>query len=485
MGLIKAALGATKASLADQWKEYFHCDSMDASTLVAKAQRHSTQSTFGSSNTKGSADFISDGSIIAVNEGQAMILVEDGKVIDFTCEAGAFKYEASTGPTMLSGSFGEGLKNTFKQIGGRFTFGGDTGKAVRAYYVNTKEIMGNKFGSSSPVPYDDPYYKTVLYIRYFGSYSFRIQNPLLFYNSVAGNVTNVYKVSDLIEQCDSEFYTALDTALNSLAMEGVKFSMLPSKQREIAKFMNDTLDDEWVQRRGLIVEAVGINKVTPDDKSRKRIEDFDNATMLGGNQAAMQGRMVGAQATAFENMGKNPNGASGMDMMGMMFGMQAMQGMNNMNGGMMGGMHGAAPVQPQQNVAQPQAPATAHAPATPVAAPTPAEPATPATHADDMEIDLGNTWTCGCGTENTTNFCAECGAKRPVVEEKPVEVKPATWMCACGTECTGKFCHECGAKRNEEKHYKCDKCGWAPEDDTKPPKFCPECGDKFDSGDEI
>ena len=445
MGLIKAALGATRASLADQWKEYFHCDSMDSSTLVAKAQRHSTQSNFGSSNTKGSADFISDGSIIAVNEGQAMILVEDGKVIDFTCEAGAFKYEASTGPTMLSGSFGEGLKNTFKQIGGRFTFGGDTGKAVRAYYVNTKEIMGNKFGSSSPVPYDDPYYKTVLYIRYFGSYSFRIQNPLLFYNSVAGNVTNVYKVADLIEQCDSEFYTALDSALNSLAGTGIKFSMLPSKQKELAKFMNDALDEEWVQLRGLVVESVGINKVTPDDNSRKRIETFDNATMLGGNQAAMQGRMVGAQATAFENMGKNPNGASGMDMMGMAFGMQMMQNMNGMNG-MNNGMNGGM-AQPQQAPVQP-APQAAPAPAAPVAAPAPA----PA-QADDMEIDLGNSWTCACGTSNTTNFCAECGAKRPVVEEKPVEVKPATWMCACGNECTGKF--------------------------------CPECGDKFDAGDEI
>lgn len=466
MGLIKAIAGAIRSELADQWKEYITCDSMSNDVLIAKGVLKSKSTQFGASNTKGSEDVISRGSVIAVNEGQALLVVEDGKIIDFTVEPGAYNFDKSSAPSMFCGNFTEGLKDTFKEIGQRFTFGGDTGKQQRAYYVNIKEIMGNKFGSASPVPYDDPYYKTVLYIRYFGTYSFRIADPLRFYSAVAGNVRNQYTVKEFIEQCDNEFYTALDSALNSLSADGVKFSMLPSKQREIAKYMNDTLDEEWVKLRGLRIEAVGINKVTPDDTSRKRIEDFDNATMLGGNQAAMQGRMVGAQATAFENMGKNPNGTSGMDMMGMMFGMQAMQGMNNMQAGM---------TQPQQATVQPQAPAPA---------PVQPAPATSASNADDAEIDLSNTWTCSCGATNEGKFCQECGNKRPE-EAKPKVEKSNTWVCACGTECTGKFCPECGTKRNEEKHYRCDKCGWAPEDDTKPPKFCQECGDPFNEGDII
>lgn len=462
MGLIKAISSAARSQLADQWKEYIHADSMDNNVLVCKGRKVNDRGHFGSSNTRGTEDVITNGSKIAVNEGQAMLIVEDGKVVDFTCEPGGFIYDSGSEPSMFTGNFGESLKNTFKEIGKRFTYGGDAGKTQRVYFVNTKEIMGNKFGSSSPVPYDDPYYKTVLYIRYFGSYSIRVQDPLRFYSAIAGNVSDKYTVSQFIEQCNEEFYTALDSALNSIALEGVKFSMLPSKQRELAKYMNQTLDEEWVKLRGIVVESVGINKVTPDDKSRARIEEFDNATMLGGNAAAMQGRMVGAQAKAFENMGNSPNGASGMDMMGMAFGAQMM---NNMNGGMFTGapMNGRGPAQ-GRGVSP--------------------SPATSPQNSDDADIDLADSWTCACGAVNTGKFCSECGAKKPE-EVKTKASGGNTWTCACGSVNTGKFCPECGAQRNAEKHYRCDKCGWAPADDTKPPKFCPECGDKFDSNDEI
>lgn len=455
MGLIRAISGATRSQLADQWKEYIHAESLDADVLLCKGTKVTGRTQFGTSNTRGSDDVITNGSKIAVNEGQAMLIVEDGKVVEFCCEPGGFIYDSGSEPSLFTGKLGDSLINTFKEIGKRFTYGGDTGKTQRVYYINTKEIVGNKFGSSSPVPYDDPYYKTVLYIRYFGSYSIRIQDPLRFYSALAGNVTSRYTVSQFIEQCNDEFYTALDSTLNSIALEGVKFSMLPSKQRELARFMNETLDDEWVKLRGIVVESVGINKVTPDDKSRSRIEEFDNATMLGGNTAAMQGRMVGAQAKAFENMGNNKNGVSGMDMMGMAFGAQAMQ---SMTGGMF-----------NQNMRQP------------------VNQNTSSHVTDDTEIDLSNTWTCKCGAVCDGKFCKECGATRPV--ETKQEVKSGnTWTCSCGAICDGKFCKECGAKKPEEpvvKHFRCDKCGWEPEDNTKPPKFCPECGDKFDFNDEV
>lgn len=422
MGLIKAFSGAVRSELADQWKEYISCDSMDNDTLLCRGVLKSGRSNFGTSNTKGTEGIITKGSIIAVNEGQAMIVAEDGKIIDFTCEAGAYTFDKTTEPSLFSGNFGESLKDTFKSIGKRFTFGGEVGKQQVVYYVNTKEILGNKFGSSQPMPYDDQYYGTVLYIRYFGTYSFRVSDPLKFYASIAGNVQSKYNLSQLMEQCNTEFYTALDTALSQLAMQGVKFSLLPAKQMELCKELNVALNQDWVQQRGMEIVKVGINKVTPDDKSRERIEQFDDATMLGGNQRAMQGRMVGAQAKAFENMGNNQNGASGMDMAGMAFGMGMMQ---NMMGGM--GMAPNAQGTPQQPQGTPQQ--------------APQQPSTQPAQ---------DGWTCECGTVNTGKFCTECGRPKPT-----------------------------------DKSFRCDKCGWEPVAGEKPPKFCPECGDPFTDDDVI
>lgn len=417
MGLIKAFSGAIRSELADQWKEYICADSMGSDTLVCKGELKTNQTKFSQSNTRGSNEIISNGSIIAVNEGQAMLVTVDGEIVDFACEPGAYTFEKGGEPSMFSGSFGQSLKETFKKIGSRFTFGGTVGKTHRVYYVNTKELTGNKFGSASPVPYDDPYYKTVLYIRYFGTYSLRISDPLMFYKNVAGNVQNSYKINSLIEQLNNEFYTALDSALASIATEGVKFSLLPAKQRELANYMNNTLDEEWVQKRGIVIEAVGINKVTPDDKSRERIEEFDNATMLGSNTAAMQGRMVGAQAKAFENMGSGSSGSSGMDFAGAAFGMKMMQDM--MNGSV-------------KNTEQ---------------------------HTSDNK----DTWKCKCGATATGKFCSECGAKKPENND--------SWTCECGATVTGKFCHECGKARTDNSEWICSACG------TKSSgKFCSNCG---------
>ena len=224
MGLIKAFSGAFRSELADQWKEYFVCDSMAQETLLQLGRKRINTTNYQSSNTKGSEHIITQDSLLVVNEGQAMIVTEQGKIIDFTCEAGAYTFDSKSEPSMLNGNFSEGLRESFRKVGKRFTFGGDTGNDQRVYYINTKEILGNKYGTAQPMAYDDPYYKTVLYIRYYGMFTFKITDPLVFYNSIAGNVSDTYNSEQLLEQCRSEFLTALDTSVNKLSGQGVKFS---------------------------------------------------------------------------------------------------------------------------------------------------------------------------------------------------------------------------------------------------------------------
>ena len=447
MGLIKAFSGAIRSELADQWKEYFYCDSMPKEVLLQKGIRRNNTTRAGSSNTKGSPDIITEGSVIAVNEGQAMLVVEQGKIVDFTCEPGAYTFDASTEPSMFAGSFGKGLVDSFRTVGKRFTFGGDTGNNQRVYYINTKEILENKYGSSQPMPYDDPYYRTVLYIRYYGMFSFRITDPLVFYNSIAGNVTDRFSSESLLEQSRSEFLTAFDSALNRLSGEGVKFSGIPSRQMEIANYMNDVLDDAWKKNRGMEIIAVSIEKITPDDKSRQRIEDFDNAMMLGNSPNAMQGRMTAAQAAMFENMGKQNGGVSGGDMMGAVMGMMGMGMMNNM-------MNGSNPMSAPGN--------------TPGGAPNGQNPP-----ASNQQAGQGHQ--AANAQQNPPN------TPQTNVDGQPSAPNQATsWTCSCGAANTGKFCSECGKKR---PFFRCDKCGWKPQDQSKPPKFCPECGDRFDDAD--
>lgn len=408
MGLIKAFTGAFRSELADQWKEYFICESMTGSTLMQLGKKRTNTTNYQSSNTKGSEHIITKGSLLVVNEGQAMIVTEQGKIIDFTCEPGAYTFDSSTEPSMLTGKFSEGLKESFRNLGKRFTFGGDTGNDQRVYYINTKEILGNKYGSAQPMPYNDPYYKTVLYIRYFGMFTFQITDPLVFYHSIAGNVSDSFNSDQLLEQCRSEFLTALDTSINQLSGKGIKFSEIPSHQMELADIMNNVLDKTWKQLRGLEVTAVSIEKITPDDKSRSRIEDFDNAVMLGTNQSAMQGRMTAAQAAMFENMGKQPGGADSGSMMNAMVGMMGMNMMQNMANGQTG-------------------------------TPAQSQPAAPASAASST-----STWVCKCGTSNSGKFCMECGAKRPFYQCDKCGWKPEN------PSNPPKFCPECGDPINDD-----------------------------------
>ena len=420
MGLIRALAAGTSTVLADQWREYFTCDSLAGNVLVAKGQfKTKKRGLFGARN-KATEDIITNGSVISVNEGQVALIVSDGKIVDFCAEAGYYKWDSSTEPSMLCGDFFRGLVDSFKRIGYRFTFGGDAGSQQRVYYVNTKEILDNKFGTTTPMPYDDPYYKTALYIRYFGQYTFRITDPIVFFSSIAGNVGDVYTSDDLKATATDEFMTALDSALARLSAEGIKFSQLPIKQREIASYMSDTLDTEWRQRRGIEIVAVALAKVTPDEDSRKRIEEFDTNVMHAAPDA-MAGGLAYAQMRAMRDAANNAGGA----MTGFMgVGMAA----------------GAMGVRGQETLLS------------------------TAAELESKRSETAAVKCTACGAAVSGKFCPECGAPAPTAEDE--------WTCTCGAVSRGKFCSECGTPR--PAGYVCS-CGYKA---ASPFKFCPECGKK-------
>ena len=424
MGLIRAAFSAGKSVLADQWKEYFAVPEMTGEQLIVKGRKQTK------GNNKGGDEIISNGSAIAVGEGQVALIVEDGKIVEFCAEPGRFIWNESSEPSMFCGDFFKGLADSFKKMGERFTFGGDRAKSQRVYYVNTKEIMENKFGTTTPMVYDDPYYKTALYIRYFGQYSFRIVDPIIFFTSVAGSVKESYTKDMLLDMCRDEFMTALDTALSRLSSDGIKFSQIPSRQREIAAYMSETLDNEWRMRRGMDVVSVAIAKVTPDEKSRERIEQFDT-NVMHSNTGAMAGGLAYAQMQAMQKAAENPNGA-----------------MNGFMGiGMMNGFMG--------NVSQSQG--------------TLLDKAEKLEAENNNETKMpDNSWKCACGKVNSGKFCPNCGAK------KPDPVPNGFWQCSCGNVNSGKFCPNCGSKK-PQNGYDC-KCGYHSETAFK---FCPDCGAKY------
>ena len=441
MGLIKAGIGALGGVLADQWKEFFYCDALDMDTLVVKGQKRVSGR---SSNTKGSDNVISNGSGIAVADGQCMIIVEQGKVVEVCAEPGEYTYDTSTEPSIFSGKFGQSLLDSFKAIGKRFTYGGDTGKDQRVYYFNTKEIMDNKFGTPSPIIFEVTNRRIgmsrTVNVRCNGVYSYVISDPLLFYTKVCGNVEQAFTREQIDNQLKTEFVSALQPAFGALAELELRPAQLPAKANELKKAMNEALRAEWIDR-GISVEKIALNPITLNPEDMKKIQDMEDAATMGSNPFMMAGRMTAATANAMETAAANEGGA-----------MNGFIGMN-MAGGAMGGGFNAAQNFYQMGQQQVQQ-----------AAPAPAAPAAGA-------------WKCACGATATAKFCPECGAKKP---------EASGWVCVCGATNTGKFCQECGAKKPAGAHqYRCDKCGWQPEDPTKAPKFCPECGDPFDSGDLI
>ena len=434
MGLIKAIAGATGGVLADQWKEYFYCEVLDADTLVAKGKKRVSSR---SSNTKGFENIISTGSVVAVADGQCMIIVEQGKVAELCAEPGEFVYDASTEPTIMAGNLGKSIGEVFRNIGKRFTFGGEAPKDQRIYYINTEEIIGNKYGTPGPVPFrvvDQNIGLDVdISIRCFGEYSYRITNPILFYTNVCGNVSAEYDRTQIDGQLKSELLTALQPAFAKISGMGIRYSALPGHTMEMADALNDVLSKKWRDLRGVEIVSMGVSSVKASEEDEAMIKELQK-TAVFRNMNMAGAYTVAAQGEAMKTAAANPNGAM-MGFMGMGMAQQA------------GGVNAAQMFQMGQQQAA-------------------AAPVAPAAQADG--------WKCSCGAVNTGKFCAECGAKKP--EEG--------WTCACGSVNKGKFCPECGAQKPAGvPQYKCDKCGWEPEKGATPPRFCPECGDKFDNGD--
>ena len=433
MGLIKAALGAAGGTMADQWKEFFYCESLPKEVMMVKGEKIVGKR---SSNKKGSDNIISNGSGIAVADGQCMIIVDQGKVVDICAEPGEYTYDTSTEPSLFTGPLGEGIKNTFKTIGKRFAYGGDTGKDQRVYYFNTKELIDNKFGTPNPIPFrvvDTNIGLDIdVAVRCSGVYSYKIDDPILFYTNVAGNVSHSYTRDEIDSQLKTEFVSALQPAFANISKLGVRPSALPGYAEELSEAMNEALSKKWGEIRGLKVVSIGLNPITLPEEDAELIKQAQRTAMMRDpNMAAAT--LVGAQSDAMRAAASNEGGAmTGFMGLGMA---QNAGGMNAQNLFAMG-------QQQQQQQQQQEAP--------------PVQPAQ-------------GGWTCSCGTQNTGKFCSNCVSQQPA---------PAGgWKCSCGTDNTGKFCSNCG--NPAPAVAKCGNCGFEPEDPNNLPKFCPECGNSF------
>ena len=438
MGLIRAGLNAAGGVLADQWKEFFTCDAMSEGVLALKGRKSGGRR---SVNNKGSDNVITTGSVILVADGQCMMIVDQGKIVEFAAEPGEYTYDASTSPSVFSGSFGDSLGKSINEFGKRFTFGGEPSKDQRIYYFNTKEITGNKYGTPSPIPFrvvdNNVGLDMDVRLRCFGVFSYRICDPVLFYKHVCGNISEPYTRSRLDEQLRSELLGALGMAFGRISEMGIRYSALQMHTMELADTLNDILSKKWREKRGLEIVDIGISSMTPLDEDVARVQQYQSATAFRTPQMAAQ-QLARSQDQSMRDAANNAGGAA-LGFMGMNMAQQT---------------GGNAAAQFYQMAQQQQD-----------AAPAPAAPAAPA-----------GGWKCpSCGATATGKFCTECGAKKPADEG---------WKCACGSVNKGKFCPECGAKKPAGvPQYRCDKCGWEPPKGTKPPKFCPECGDPFDDGD--
>ena len=440
MGLIQAGIGALGGTLADQWKEFFYCEALPNDVLMRKGEKRIGNR---SSNTKGNDNIISNGSGIAIADGQCMIIVEQGKVVEFCAVPGEYTFDKSTEPSIFAGKFGQSLIDTFKLIGKRFTYGGDTGKDQRVYYFNTKEIMENKFGSATPIPFRIVNRSINLdmdvNMRCSGIYSYVLDNPLLFYTNVAGNVESDYTRSQIDGQLKTEFISALAPALSKLSDMELRPNQIVAHNEDLSNALNEVLSQKWVETRGIKVKSIALNPITLTEEDEKRYQQAQRAGLYRDPGMA-GGMMADASAEAMKTAAGNSAGA----MTGFM-GMGMAQGMSG----------GAANISNlfamnQQNQQAQAAQAAAQQPA-------------------------ANSWTCSCGAVNTGNFCATCG------KGKPAPAPAAnSWTCSCGAVNTGNFCPQCGKAKPAAPAQKiCPKCGWKAPEGTDA-HFCPQCGQKID-----
>ena len=429
MGLITAAGASLSSILGDQWKEYFYCSEMDTNVLVRKGQKNHGKS--GLLNRGGSDNVITNGSTIVVNEGQCMIIVDQGAIVDICAQPGAYTYDTSTEPSVFSGGLGEGIAKSFEQFKARFSYGGVTAHDQRIYYFNTKDIIGNKYGTANPVPFrvvDNNIGLDVdISIRCFGEYSYRLSDPILFYKNICGNVNSDYTKDRIENQLRTELLTALQPAFGKISDMGIRYSAVVNHTEDMAKALNEVLSDRWADKYGIVISAFGISSLKASEADEKMIKDLQKTAVF--QNAGMAGAMkVNAEAQAMMDAAKNPNGAA-MGFFGMGMAQQAAGG----------GTDAASlfAMAEQQKAAK----------------------------AAKMQPAGG--WKCPkCGAEgNVGKFCGECGTPKPA----------DGWKCPqCGHEGNnGKFCSECGSpKPAGDGKWKCPKCGH----DGNSGKFCGECG---------
>ncbi|MBR3094279.1 MAG: SPFH domain-containing protein, partial [Clostridia bacterium] len=428
-----------------QWKEFFYCDALDKDVLVVKGQKRTSNR---SSNTKGNDNIISNGSGIAVADGQCMIIVEQGKVVEVCAEPGEFTYDTSSEPSIFAGSLGESIKETFRVIGKRFTYGGDTAKDQRIYYFNTKEIMDNKFGTPNPIMFRIVDSRINLDmeadVRCNGVYSYRIIDPILFYTNVCANVADEFRRDRIDGQLKTEFVDALAAGFGALTALELRPSQINSHTRELKDAMNAELSKDWAEKRGITIVSIGMNPGSLSPEDAEALKRYQRAYTTGRDPSMAGGVLVDSMAGAMGDAASNAGGAMN-GFVGMGMGMNMMGGQASSLFAMGQGQQPQQPAQgPNPQFAQPAAPAAPEAPAMPAA----------------------DSWPCACGAVNTGKFCTNCGQPKP---------EPAGWTCACGAQNSGNFCTNCGSPKPAAPVV-CPKCGFKPEPGTK---FCPNCGEKL------
>lgn len=409
MGIIKAAAQAVGGTLADQWLEVVEADDMGDQTVFTEGVKIRR-----GSNTKGTDSVVSDGSVIHVCPGQFMMLMDGGKVVDYTAEEGYYTVDDSSSPSLFNGQFGEVLKDAFDRI----RFGGETPKAQRVFYINLQEIKGIRFGTRTPVNYFDAFYNAELFLRAHGTYSIKITDPLKFYREVIPKNSSHVEIGEINEQYLNEFLEAFQAAVNQMSADGIRISFAASKSRELSQYMADILDEGWKQTRGMEIQAVGLASLSYDEESQKLIHLRNQGAMLA-DSAIREGYVQGSVARGLEAAGSNAQGSMA-GFMGMGMGMGAA-------GNFMGAASAANLNQMQMNQAQrnqAQANPAQTQPSGGQAAGTQPSGTVPA-----------GSWVCACGQVNAGKFCSECGRPAPAA---------GSWVCACGQVNTGKFCTECG-----------------------------------------
>ena len=423
MGIIRAVTGAIGGALADQWEEVIEAGNMSDTTVMAPGVKVRAKDR-RNQNTRGTADLISNGSVIHVGQNQFMMLVDGGKVIDYSAEPGYFQVTNTSVPSLFNGEFKEALQETFDRV----RFGGVSPQQQKVYFINLQEIKNIAFGTTNPVNYFDNFYNAELYLRAYGYFSIRITDPLLFYAEAIPRNQDHVEITDIHKLYLAEFLTAFQSAINQMSVDGIRISHVASKGTELAKYMSEILDEDWTQKRGMRIESVGISSISYDEDSKELINLRNKGAMLS-DAAVREGYVQGSIARGLEAAGSNANGSMA-GFMGVGMGMQSA-------GNFMASASQTNQYQMEQAAKQRQEQAVSP-----------------------------DTWTCSCGQKNTGKFCSNCGKEKPQA--------PQEWICSCGQKNMGNFCSNCGKPMPQEQT--CPKCGAKV---TSEQKFCQNCGEKL------